>query len=233
MDKYKNKFFSILGDSISTLDGYNPPEHLVYYEGYHKFETDVFCIEDTWWGQVIESLGGNLLANDSFSGSLLSKHKSCFIPSYGCSDERTSALGKDGISPDVIFLFMGTNDWGMKMKLYPDAEGGEDLSVFSVAYEKTIEKLRRNYPSAEIWCFTLPINRHDPRTDAVAESRPPIEEYCRVIEGCAERNGCGIVDLYSAALDYDTVDGFHPTAKGMKTLADATIKCIADQYNKN
>ena len=198
----------------------------MYYEGYRKFETDVFCIEDTWWGQVIESLGGSLLANDSFSGSLLSKHKSCCIPSYGCSDERTAALDKDGISPDVIFLFIGTNDWGMKMKLYPDENSGEDLSVFSVAYEKTIEKLRGNYPGAEIWCFTLPINRHDPRTDAAAEGRPLIEGYCRVICECAERNGCRIIDLYSAAPDYDTVDGFHPTARGMKTLADAVLKSV-------
>ena len=224
MEKYKNKLFSILGDSISTLDGYNPSEYLVYYEGYNKFETDVFSMEDTWWGQVIEALGGDLLANDSFAGSLLAKHRSCIIPSYGCSDERTSALGNDGASPDVIMLFIGTNDWGMQMKLYPDEGSEEDLSFFSVAYQKTIEKLRKNYPDSEIWCFTLPINRNDPRTASACEGRSPIDGYCKVIRECADRNGCRLIDLYTSAPDYDTVDGFHPTAKGMKIIANAVLK---------
>jgi len=30
-NKYSGKYFSILGDSISTLDGYNPEGHLVFY----------------------------------------------------------------------------------------------------------------------------------------------------------------------------------------------------------
>lgn len=229
MIDYKNKRFSILGDSISTLDGYNPPEHLVYYEGYRKFDTDVFFIEDTWWGQVIEALGGSLLMNDSFSGSLLSKHRECIIPSYGCSDERTSALSDDGVMPDVIMLFMGTNDWGRQMKLYPDDGESEDISVFSVAYRKTIEKLKANYPDAEIWCFTLPINRNDPRTDVIAEGRPPIDNYCRVIRDCAALAGCRLIDLYHTAHDYDTVDGFHPKAEGMKALSKAVLECIFAQ----
>lgn len=227
MTDYTNKRFSILGDSVSTLDGYNPPEYLVYYEGYRKFDTDVFFMEDTWWGQVISALGGSLLVNESFSGSLLAKHRECIIPSYGCSDERTSALSEDGTLPDVIMLFMGTNDWGRQMKLYPDEGEKEDLSIFSVAYEKAIEKLRRNYPDAEIWCFTLPINRTDPRTLAIAEGRPPIDRYCEVIRSCAAREGCRVVDLYHAAPEYDTVDGFHPTAKGMKTLSMAVLSCLA------
>ena len=31
MDRYKNKYFSILGDSISTFEGYSQPENAVHY----------------------------------------------------------------------------------------------------------------------------------------------------------------------------------------------------------
>lgn len=226
MKDYKNKLFSILGDSISTLDGYNPPEHSVYYSGYRKFDTNVFWPEDTWWGQVLDALGGKLLANDSFSGSWVCRPRGCHVPSYGSSDERTSSLGKDGRSPDVVILFMGTNDWGMQMKLYPDSGEEDSLSVFSVAYRMTIEKIRSNYPAAEIWCFTLPINRNDPRINAYTEGRSPIEEYCEVIRSCAEEKGCRLIDLYSVATDYSTVDGFHPDSKGMKTLAKNVLACL-------
>ena len=57
-DAYKNKLFSILGDSISTLDGYTEPDGAAFYTGMEKFRADVFTPDDTWWGQVIQYLGG-------------------------------------------------------------------------------------------------------------------------------------------------------------------------------
>lgn len=63
--------FSILGDSISTFDGCNPDGFTVYYQGERCEQTGVTSSADTWWSQVIERLGGRLLANSSFSGSLV------------------------------------------------------------------------------------------------------------------------------------------------------------------
>ena len=65
---YKNKLFSVLGDSISTLEGYSVPESAVYYDTAHKLTLGVLTPKDTWWGQVIDHLGGKLLINNSFSG---------------------------------------------------------------------------------------------------------------------------------------------------------------------
>ena len=90
---YQNKFFSVLGDSISTLEGRNPPEYSVFYDWDHCCMANVFSIGDTWWGQVIEALGGFFLQNNSFSGSRVSKAHDCEIESYGCSDSRTASLG--------------------------------------------------------------------------------------------------------------------------------------------
>lgn len=156
---YKNKLFSILGDSISTFEGYSEPYDASFYDGLLKCQTDILRVTDTWWGQVIERLGGELLVNNSISGSLVCKHPNCEISSYGCSDERTSSLDRIGVQPNVIMVFLGTNDWGYGVKLKPDDETEKSLlSVFSVAYKTMLEKLQRNYPMAEIWCFTLPVS---------------------------------------------------------------------------
>jgi len=93
-DRYQGKYFSVLGDSISTLAGWNPPDHAVFYNWEHKRPSGVLGPEDTWWGKVIDALGGQLLMNESWSGSLVCKHPRCEIESYGCSDVRTGNLGK-------------------------------------------------------------------------------------------------------------------------------------------
>lgn len=227
-DSYKNKFFSIFGDSISTLGGYSEPDYAAFYDGIRKFEADVFSPEDTWWGQVIQHLGGALLVNNSFSGGMVCKHRRCMIPSYGCSDERTAGLLRAGQSPDIIMIFMGINDWAGGVTPVPNDESeAGDLSVFSVAYRSMLFKLQKNYPRAELWCFTLPVSTCKNREDFVFPYRyggRHIEEYCEVIRACAEECGCRVIDLYRSAAPYDTFDEFHPNAEGMKTLADAVIR---------
>ncbi len=226
-DSYKDQLFSILGDSISTLDGYSIPDGVAFYEGFRKFEADVFTPADTWWGQVIAHLGGSLLVNHSVSMSTVCKHDFYEIPSYGCSDERTAELCAAGQSPDIIMVYMGTNDWGRGTRLMPENASEEgDLSIFSVAYRAMLEKLRKNYPETELWCFTLPVSTCTKREGFVFPYRyggRHIEEYCEVIRTCAKERGCRVIDLYQSAKPYDTMDFFHPNAAGMKTLADAVI----------
>lgn len=226
-DKYRNKLFSVLGDSISTLDGYSLPADAAFYTGMQKFRADVFTPQDTWWGQVIARLGGALLVNHSISGSMVSRHHSCTVPSYGCSDARVAALGGEGESPDVIMIFMGINDWGCGVAPTPDdtANGGDE-AIFSVAYQRMLEKLRDRYPRAEIWCLTLPVSAWRANADFAfpyCYAGRHIEAYCAVIRICAKAYGCRLIELHEPSAPYDTVDGFHPNAEGMKTLADAVM----------
>ena len=216
---YKGKYFSILGDSISTLAGYNPPECAVFYDRENKRLSGVYTPEDTWWGQVINALGGQLLVNHSWSGSLVCMHPACEIESYGCSDARTSALEAEGRTPDVIMVLLGLNDRGWGMRVTP-GDGEEGLSVFSVAYAAMLEKLKRNYPRAEIWCLTLPQGRGG-EFQGVAGRR--IHDYCEAIRSCGEQAGCSVVDIYRPDQPYDTIDGYHPNAAGMRTIADAVL----------
>lgn len=211
MKSYKGKYFSVLGDSISTLMGYNP----IGFDSFYKYEkcklSGVKSYADTWWGRVIEALGGKLLVNNSWSGSLVVNHPLCSIPSYACSDERTSGLGEDGVNPDVIMIYMGTNDCGWDVKI--DGED-DDISCFDTAYGVMLEKIKRNYPDAEIWCFTL---------CKKAGNCGHMVDYCEVIRRCARNFGCKVIELFNQPRIYETCDGVHPDAKGMKTIASLVL----------
>lgn len=225
-NNYPNKYFSILGDSISTLDGYNPPENAVYYDWEKKRLSGVYAPEDTWWGKVIDALGGKMLMNNSWSGSLVCKHPDCEIESYGCSDARTAQLGIGSQTPDVVMILMGLNDFGWTMHPTP-AAGEGSLAVFSVAYETMLEKIKTNYPNAEIWCLTLPVGcrSNQPNfTPILIRGGWHLKEYCQVIQNCAAKNHCKVLDIFALDRPYDTMDGYHPTADGMQTIAHAVLE---------
>lgn len=233
--EYKNKYFSILGDSISTFEGYSVPDKKVFYDAEHKLSSGVSSLSDTWWGQVIDHLGGKLLVNNSISGSTVCWHPVYEAQIYGCSDERTSSLDNDCKYPDVIMVYLGTNDWRCGVKIYYDESCDctpDSPSLFISAYRQMLFKLRRNYPNAEIWCFTLPLSRcsSDPKF------RFPyfyginhISEFCEAIQTCADEFQCKLIDLYNSSEAYDTIDGFHPNASGMHTIASAVIKELLRQ----
>ena len=225
---YKGKYFSVLGDSVSTLSGYSQPDFAAFYDTEHKLLSGVLTPSDTWWGQVIDALQGRLLVNNSFSGSTVCKLPGYEIESYGCSDERTGALHRDGLTPDVIMVYIGTNDWGRGLAPVPteQAQNG-DRSVFSEAYRCMLEKLKKNYPAAEIWCFTLAVSKPaEGETFPYCYAGRHMDAYCNVIRDLAQAYDCRLVDLYRCAAPYETIDGFHPDARGMQTLSRAVLSRI-------
>ncbi len=246
-NKYFGKQFSILGDSISTLEGYNPDGYHLFYTGEICDRTGVHEKKDTWWGKVIAYFGGELLVNNSWSGSRVTKYpnRDTLFPS-GCSDERTKALHIGDVKPDVIIIYLGTNDWfygarvEVEHKEFHDDKIGEladeylqgDETIFSSAYAKMLADLKRNYPDAEIFCCTL--------NETCMASNPAfefshshdgihIDRYNNVIRKTAKKYGCIVIDLYDYHLPYDTIDGSHPTEAGMNTLATLMLHSLCDQ----
>lgn len=105
-----------------------------------------------------------------------------------------------------------------------------------MAYTCALEKLKRNYPAAEILCFTLPVATRALREDfefPYCYRGRHIEEYCAVIRDCAKQMHCGLVDLYQWPIPYDTIDGFHPNSQGMRTLSHAVLQLMerGDAYD--
>ena len=247
---YSGKFFSILGDSISTLAGFNPDGYKLFYYGENSRRANIFTPNDTWWGKTIEFFSGKLLVNNSWSGSRVTKlpKASELFPS-ACSDERTSGLHDEKHNPDVIIIYLGTNDWAFgaqperKRMGFQDEESGMfvdgyvgkmDEQVFSVAYDSMLKKIKRNYPDAEVWCCTL--------CKTFMGSNPsflfpenyggyPICDFNSLIRSAAFRNDCRLIDLFSFDLPYESIDGSHPTERGMATLAKMICRSMCNDAN--
>ena len=231
--KYQGKYFSIMGDSISTFEGVSPSWYNTFYTAERKCEADLLSAKDTWWGIVIDALCGKLLVNNSWSGSLVAKHPQCEIESYGASDERTGFLGENGVAPDVVMVYIGTNDWGWNIPIDPVA-GEEDVGIFKSAYQIMLRKIRRNYPKAEIWCFTL--TNSDRMSDSgfslpFTKNGRPLAEYCRAIRECAAQEGCRLIDIYRSAPGYASMDDLHPDKQGMATLAGYVLEELEKNWD--
>lgn len=212
---YKDKYFSVLGDSISALFNSVPPEY-AYYDPEKAPLTGVLLNRDIWWGMVIDALQGKLLVNNSFSGSTVCKCKDMEIDSYGSSNERTSALHKCEVMPDVIMINLGSNDCGK----------GVSVDVFEKSYKEMLIKLKDNYPRAEIWCLSLcDFTWRDRLDPSRVVGSKEISTYNKVIKECGAAFGCKYFDVMgkSKAHDYVTVDGVHPTREGMCAIAEQVL----------
>lgn len=232
---YFGKRFSILGDSISSLEGFHPRGSRVFFDAARREASGVWEMEDTWWGKVIDFFGGELLVNDSVAGCQVTRTPGSQETALnGCSEKRTGRLHMDDVYPDVILVYMGVSDWAMGVPPEP----GEVLlpqdgdTVFSLAYARMLSQLRRNYPDAEVWCCTLGKTRipSDPKF-VFPESfgGVHIREYNHQITNAALAAGACVADIYSQELSFDTLDGTHPTHKGMDTLAMLMVRQMADK----
>lgn len=229
--KYRSKLFSVLGDSASTLFGYSQPAGAEFYNAYRKYETGVYYPSDTWWGRVIEALSGELLINDSFSGSTVCSLSHEETEACACGERRTSALGTGERDPDVIMIFMGLNDRGYGVRLRPvrEEERG-NTEIFSEAYRIMLKKMRSRYPQAEIWCLTLPLAERDgyqPSHDAIRKT----EAYSNVIAESAAECGCRLIDIHNME-PYSTCDGLQPNAEGMQAIAYAVLEALEVKVDK-
>lgn len=230
---YFGKQFSVLGDSISTLDGYNPLGYNLFYFGENCFRSGVREMKDTWWGKVIDFFGGELLVNNSWSGSRVTQlpGSDSLFPS-GCSDERTGNLHIRNVVPDVIIVYLGTNDWANGVPIEFEGctlLGHEYNDIFVSAYGNMIRKIRSNYPNAEIWCCTLcaTFMSSDPSFHFPYKYNGNyINKYNQIIETVANQQNCKLIDLFSYSVPYDSIDGSHPNVNGMNTLATLMIRSI-------
>ncbi len=237
-NRFENQYFSIIGDSISTYECYLPEDYPAFYTNRAAYFTNIHGHQDTWWGQVIDHFGAKLLVNNSWSGSYVCKPESCEIESYGCSDARTGGLGIDGIVPDQIIVFIGTNDRGAGFRL--SSCDIIDLSVIEHAYGVMLDKIKHNYPEAEVWCCTFPITTctRDPYFEfPQTHFGVPMENYGELIKKIATEKKCHIIDLWDKDELCDTIEGLHPNYNGMSMIARKVIKIMETtqkiDYRKN
>ncbi|MDE7208597.1 MAG: hypothetical protein K2O31_01820 [Clostridia bacterium] len=209
-----NYKISILGDSISTYEGYNPPHYYVYYTNKVATLNGLASVDDTWWKQVIDNFGGELCVNNSYSGSV--------VVGMGvkpaCSEQRCSGLHSN-YAPDVILIYMGTNDRGFEVEI--GIEEKNNPLKFYGAYRLMLKQIKANYPSAKIVCATVPVGyikgcENIPSSDSFLED---VKKYNEAIKLAVKEEECLLADLASSGERYETLEGCHPTKKGHDTLA--------------
>lgn len=220
----RNKKISILGDSISTYEGYSNDyktsnstikDNLVYYDD----TLFVNKVNSTWWKKTINRTSMNLLVNNSSAGDSV----------YGNASKRGQELHNNiiNIYPDIIAIYIGIND----------IKDGISLEVFTKKYTEMIDIISDKYNEAELFLFT-----HIPYTcEGVARSNitdDELEKFNEVIREIAEnKDNCNIVDLYkNSGINSKNYKNFmrdnalHPNTFGMNAIAETFIEALIEKY---
>ena len=157
-----------------------------------------------------------------------------------------AALAKDGVSPDVVLVYIGINDYGWggaraqaagRGNARPACVAGaaepapavagvasaDALSRFAAAYESMLVRVRAAYPQARVWCVThcAGHSRGCERATFTDNLRGvPLAAYNAAIREAARNAGANVADTAAFGLDYQCrEDGVHPTVFGMAQLA--------------
>lgn len=204
----------IFGDSYSTFAGHIPQGYAVYYSTADRPETDVRCVEETWWHRVCTDLSLNLVRNDSWSGSTL-----CNTGYNGdCSKInsfifRMETLEKENFfrdnAIDTVFIFGCTNDSWANAPLgeikFSDFSS-DDLYSVCPAIGYFIGRLKEILPEANI-IFLI-------NTDL----KPQIGE---AVKAASEHFGTSYISM-----EYIDKCCGHPTIQGMKDIAEQVEKFL-------
>ena len=240
---WEGRALSILGDSISTYDGWVMEGAAIFY----PFDGDLTDVSQTWWMRLIDDTGMELCANDSSSGSTcVGDSLDVGDPKYGCSSYRLSFLtGKQGKMPDVIIVYMGTNDLLIGIPI-GDNDGTKlveegMIDNFSDAYCLILDKLASEYPSAEIYCCTLPQigNWGTNQAFDILENKLGLtsQDYSDQIEVIAGNKGVLVIDLSDCGIEISnlnemTTDGVHFTPVGMEYIEQAMLSGLTGISNE-
>lgn len=228
---FEGKVISILGDSISTFEGWIPVadgHNLAHRKRYPQANllTDVKL---TWWHRLITNLGAKLGINDSWAGSRVHNSASSNSGDQGpdacmASITRITNLGANG-TPDLILFYGGTNDAGGGITLGTFDSTANHTSVdltsktwssFADAYKTAIMRLQYFYPDTKIVCL-LPMWTTSYYTVA------NMDKYGEMVKSICDYFGVPVIDLRACGINwqnkgYTLGDGIHPTAKGMDLM---------------
>lgn len=215
---------SIIGDSISTFESFNPEGYSVFYDSQMQYINELSSSEDTWWAQVIRALHGDLCVNDSYSGSKVSGK---YFPS-ACCEERCGNLHTAQHNPDVILIYIGFNDFGSGASVNGNRFTLKHPDFFADAYDCMLNRLSKNYPCAKIIYATL-MRTYIKDSDWTFPERNAgvrFDDYNNAIRNVGQKENCYLADLNLLNLRYETKDGSHPTKLGHTILADAWIRSL-------
>ena len=226
---------SILGDSISTYNGFSnnivDPQHVGYYYPHEEenANNNVTMVTQTWWWEAIRQLTGNteqnILVNDSIAGTCVAYYNSNIDNYYHlgakwCMNNqvRIDDLGDSDVTsdnhPDIIMFFGGYND---------ACQNDFNEDTFYNQYVETLRKMFNTYSnSITVLCITP----YD--CDLMRLISEKYHKVCNKIAMAVNHfrtygYDCKLVSLMDIYLDKNdgSVDlKYHPNITGMRQIAD-------------
>ncbi len=233
---------SILGDSLSTYEGWIPNECTNFF----PMNGELTDVSETWWMKVLTATGMELCANNSSAGCTCAGDSlETGEVRYGCSTDRISLLtGSQGKMPDIIIVFMGTNDLLKGVPLGDNDGTGlvkeGKVDNFSDAYTLILDKLASEYPMAQVYCCGLhPVGdwgESQPFVLLTTRGGLTAEDFSKRIEQIAHNKGLPYIDLYHCGIEVEnlhilTSDGVHYTPEGMNYVTKAVLDCMNGSGN--
>lgn len=237
--RLSGKKLSILGDSISTFQDYIPNGYATYYP-----HGNLDKVYETWWYKLAEELNMTILKNASWSGSRVSGDSQGNAYA-GCSTARISDLADNDETPDIIIVYISTNDWANNVPIgnftnkssIPD-EG--TITEISKAYALMLYKIRTTYPDATVYCVTNLEGRSAtsgadyPITNSNGET---IHDVNHAITEIAHIFGCHVIDLNVSGIhfwnlaNYTVDQRLHPNEKGAEIIKEVIKLDLIKTYH--
>ena len=211
------KKFMIFGDSYSTHKNHIPDGYVYYYadEGRNEGRPEQkMLVEQTWWWQIKEKTGANLVHNNSWSGSTIGytgySGDCSKTSSFICRYEKLFDSGFFNENEiDTIFVFGGTNDAWADAPLgeikYTDIKR-EDLFSVLPAICYLAARLKEDVPNARI----IFIANCGIKTEIV----DCMKDVCKHFD-------MDIVELSDIEKEHS-----HPTVLGMKQICEQVLTKI-------
>ncbi len=221
------KNLSILGDSVSTYDGYSNGDgadttndtirdNNGEYDGtLHR----VFSADLTWWQKTANDTGMTVLVNNSYSGDSVGDGGQT-----RCEQLHDNTGDNAGTNPDIIAILLGFNDINWANRTPETLKSG---------YENMLNRIADKYPDADVFLFTY--YQYDFMGKVGTEEA--LTPYVNVIYELAEKYGCAVVDLFAeSGFRYDDYgvfsdDGIHPNPEGMEVISEVFKDALLQKYN--
>lgn len=217
VNDYTGKKVAILGDSISTFAGWIPPGNFTRYPQ-PMYEDGVKEVEQTWWKALIDDMQMKLGVNLSQAGRTMSRYT---LP-YGADEELIKQLGTNG-EPDLIFVYMGTNDlhYNIDIGTYEDAENGNVSRVID-SFVTAVSLIQKHYPDSEVFIIT-------PYYCEYYYPSQKLDTFVEEIAKVCENKGVWLIDLRDSGIAAsDLPDGLHPGVTGMEKIRRCIVKRLLE-----
>ena len=217
----KNKNVSILGDSISTYEGYsndyiNTNSTIKNNRSYYKESNHIMEVTDTWWLRTINLLDMKLLVNNSFSGDKVTTGG--IIRSKELHDN--TGDNKD-TQPDIIFVYIGINDYIKRV----------EVEEFKISYDTMINNINTLYPKSKIYILNLIPTKASLRN---------LDEFNNTIIEVSNKYKTRLIDLNkNTNIDLSNCSTYmvdakclHPNITGMTTISNIIIDTFYEEYKQ-